>query len=62
MTAELLDGRATSATIREEVKAGVERLQAEHDIVPGLATVLVGENPASQTYVSMKEKQCEQAG
>jgi len=62
MTAELLDGRATSATIREEVKAGVEELKAEHDVVPGLATVLVGGNPASQTYVSMKERQCEQAG
>ena len=61
MTAELLDGRATSATIREEVKAGVEQLEAEHDVVPGLATVLVGENPASQSYVSMKERQCEQA-
>jgi 5,10-methylene-tetrahydrofolate dehydrogenase/methenyl tetrahydrofolate cyclohydrolase len=62
MTAELLDGRATSATIREEVKAGVEQLKAEHDVVPCLATVLVGGNPASQTYVSMKERQCEQAG
>lgn len=62
MTAELLDGRATSATIREEVKAGVEQLKAEHDVVPGLATVLVGGNPASQSYVNMKERQCEQAG
>ncbi len=62
MTAKLLDGRATSSTIRQEVKAEVEQLQAEHDVVPGLATVLVGENPASQTYVSLKEKQCEQAG
>jgi methylenetetrahydrofolate dehydrogenase (NADP+)/methenyltetrahydrofolate cyclohydrolase len=62
MTAELLDGRATSAAIREEVKAAVEQLRAEHDVVPGLATVLVGENPASQSYVSMKERQCERAG
>lgn len=62
MTAELLDGRATSATIREEVKAGVEQLKAEHDVVPGLATVLVGGDPASQSYVGMKERQCEQAG
>jgi methylenetetrahydrofolate dehydrogenase (NADP+)/methenyltetrahydrofolate cyclohydrolase len=62
MTAELLDGRAMSAAIREEVKAAVEQLKAEHDVVPGLATVLVGENPASQSYVSMKERQCEQAG
>ena len=62
MTATLLDGRATSSTIREEVKEGVELLKAQHGVVPGLATVLVGENPASQTYVSMKERQCEQAG
>ncbi len=62
MTAKLLDGRATSSAIREEVKAGVEQLRVEHDVVPGLATVLVGENPASQTYVNLKEKQCEQAG
>ncbi len=62
MTAQLLDGRATSAKIREEVQAAVEQLKAEHDVVPGLATVLVGENPASQTYVSMKERQCERAG
>jgi 5,10-methylene-tetrahydrofolate dehydrogenase/methenyl tetrahydrofolate cyclohydrolase len=62
MTAQLLDGRTTSAAIREEVQAGVARLTAEHDVVPGLATVLVGEDPASRSYVSMKEKQCEQAG
>jgi 5,10-methylene-tetrahydrofolate dehydrogenase/methenyl tetrahydrofolate cyclohydrolase len=62
MTAQLLDGRATSTAIREEVQAGVQDLKAEHGVVPGLATVLVGENPASQTYVDMKQKQCEQAG
>ncbi len=62
MTAELLDGRATSSTIRQEVKGEVEQLKAEHGVVPGLATVLVGGDPASQTYVSMKERQCEQAG
>jgi len=62
MTAELLDGRATSSTIRQEVKAEAEQLKAQHDVVPGLATVLVGGDPASKTYVSMKERQCEQAG
>jgi len=62
MTAEILDGSATSSTIREEVKAGVEQLKADHGIVPGLATVLVGGDPASQTYVTMKERQCEKAG
>ncbi|MFO7741133.1 MAG: tetrahydrofolate dehydrogenase/cyclohydrolase catalytic domain-containing protein [Anaerolineae bacterium] len=62
MTAELLDGRATSAAIREEVEAEVKRLKDGHGVVPGLATVLVGEDPASQTYITMKERQCEQAG
>lgn len=62
MTARLLNGRATSSAIREEVRAEAEQLKKDHNIVPGLATVLVGEDPASQSYVSMKEKQCEQAG
>ena len=62
MTAVLLDGRATSSTIRQEVEATAARLKAEHQVVPGLATVLVGEDPASQTYVNLKERQCEQAG
>ena len=62
MTAVLLDGRATSSTIRKEVEAALAKLKAEHHVVPGLATVLVGEDPASQTYVDLKERQCEQAG
>ncbi len=62
MSAELLDGRETSAKIHEEVREKVARLKAEHQVVPGLATVLVGADPASQSYVSMKERQCEKAG
>ena len=62
MTAQLLDGRTTSAAIRDEVKAEVKRLKAEHGVTPGLATVLVGENPGSKTYVGMKQRQCEKAG
>jgi len=62
MTAQLIDGKATAATIQEEIKVEVERLKAEHDIVPGLATVLVGENPASQFYVRSKQKRCAEVG
>jgi len=62
MTAQLLDGRATSAAIRDEVKAEVEQLKAEQGVTPGLATILVGENPGSKSYVGMKQKQCEKAG
>ena len=62
MTAQLIDGKATAATIHEEIKAAVEKLKAERSIVPGLATVLVGENPASQFYVSLKQKWCAEVG
>jgi 5,10-methylene-tetrahydrofolate dehydrogenase/methenyl tetrahydrofolate cyclohydrolase len=62
MTAQLIDGKATAAAIHEEIKAGVERLKTEYGIVPGLATVLVGENPASQFYVRSKQKRCAEVG
>ena len=62
MTAQLIDGKATAATIQEEIRVEVEQLKAEHGIVPGLATVLVGENPASQFYVRSKQKRCGEVG
>ena len=62
MTAQLIDGKATAATIHDEIKAEVAQLQADHGIVPGLATVLVGENPASQFYVRSKQKRCAEVG
>jgi len=62
MTAQLIDGNATAAAIHEEIQAEVERLGAKYGIVPGLATVLVGENPASQFYVRSKQKRCAEVG
>ena len=61
MTAQIIDGKAISAQIREEVRLDVESLAAR-SVVPGLATVLVGENPASATYVRSKQRACEKAG
>ncbi|WP_234822435.1 bifunctional methylenetetrahydrofolate dehydrogenase/methenyltetrahydrofolate cyclohydrolase FolD [Palleronia aestuarii] len=58
----LLDGKAFAATIRTRVADHVSRLAADHGIVPGLAVVLVGEDPASQVYVRMKGKQTREAG
>ena len=58
----IIDGTAIAETIRNEIKAEVERLKAEHGITPGLATVLVGENPASVTYVRNKRKACAEVG
>ena len=61
MTAGILDGRATAAAIKTELKQRVGRLRAR-GVVPGLATVLVGDDPASQNYVRMKHRDCEQVG
>jgi methylenetetrahydrofolate dehydrogenase (NADP+)/methenyltetrahydrofolate cyclohydrolase len=62
MAAALIDGRAIAASIRAEVKEHNAILRKERGIVPGLAFVLVGENPASQSYVRSKGKACEEMG
>ena len=56
MTAQIIDGNALSQTIRDEVKASTEGFKARHGVAPGLAVVLVGENPASMSYVRGKER------
>ncbi|MBB1500579.1 bifunctional methylenetetrahydrofolate dehydrogenase/methenyltetrahydrofolate cyclohydrolase [Propioniciclava sp. MC1683] len=61
MTAQKLDGVATAAAIKTELTTRVAALR-ERGVVPGLATVLVGEDPASQNYVRMKHRDCEQVG
>jgi len=60
--AEIIDGKAFAAGLRERVAKQVGALRARHDIVPGLAVVLVGENPASEVYVRNKGKQTREAG
>lgn len=62
MTADIIDGKAFAAKIREKVAAHVGRLKADHDIQPGLAVVLVGEDPASQVYVRSKGKMTVEVG
>lgn len=61
MTATLLDGKATLATIKNELRTRVAAL-AERGIVPGLGTVLIGDDPASQWYVGAKHKDCASIG
>jgi len=56
MTAKIIDGKAFAATVREKVAVHVARLKNDHGITPGLAVVLVGEDPASQVYVRSKGK------
>ncbi|MCE8001927.1 bifunctional methylenetetrahydrofolate dehydrogenase/methenyltetrahydrofolate cyclohydrolase FolD [Billgrantia ethanolica] len=62
MTAQLIDGKAIAAQVREQVARQVETRRTEGKRIPGLAVVLVGEDPASHVYVSNKHRACEQAG
>ena len=62
MTAQIINGTEISKQIRQELKDEVAMLKEKHNIVPGLATVIVGEDPASQSYVSSKVKTCNDLG
>jgi methylenetetrahydrofolate dehydrogenase (NADP+)/methenyltetrahydrofolate cyclohydrolase len=62
MPAELIKGAVVAAQIREELKKEVADLKAKHNVVPGLVTVLVGADPASQVYVGAKEKTSKELG
>jgi methylenetetrahydrofolate dehydrogenase (NADP+)/methenyltetrahydrofolate cyclohydrolase len=62
MTARIIDGKAIAAELRMSVAAEVQRLSAAHGLVPGLAVVLVGANPASESYVRSKAKSTTEAG
>ncbi len=61
MTARILDGKALAETIKAELKDRVSAL-AEVGIVPGLGTVLVGDDPGSRSYVAGKHRDCAQVG
>ncbi len=62
MTAKIIDGNAVAQRMRAEIAQAVAEMKARHGVVPGLATVLVGENPASHSYVRMKRKACADVG
>ena len=62
MAARLIDGRAVAAKVRARVAEGVRARVAGGGAAPGLATVLVGDDPASQVYVANKRRQCEEVG
>ncbi len=62
MNAQLIDGKKIAEQIKLEVKQEADRLRSERGIIPGIAFILVGENPASQSYVKMKGKACEEIG
>ncbi len=62
MAAQLIDGRALAQQVRDRLAQESAELLAKKGIVPGLATILVGDDPASHVYVKNKQKACEMAG
>ncbi len=62
MTAKIIDGKIVAQTIQVRVKEETDALREKLSIVPGLAAVLIGDNPASRTYVGMKNKTCQELG
>jgi len=62
MTAKIISGTEVAREIREELKQEIAELKEKHNLVPGLVTVLVGEDPASQVYVGQKEKTSQNLG
>ncbi|MCW2990644.1 MAG: folD [Solirubrobacterales bacterium] len=62
MAARVIDGKAVAARVRAEVAAEVAAFSSEHGRVPGLATILVGDDPASAVYVGGKQKACAEVG
>jgi methylenetetrahydrofolate dehydrogenase (NADP+)/methenyltetrahydrofolate cyclohydrolase len=62
LTAKILDGKALAETIRGEVATGVAEMQQNHGITPGLAAILVGDDPASAIYVRNKRRACDEVG
>ena len=59
---KIIDGKLLAANLRSEIAAGVSSLKSEKGVTPGLAVILVGDNPASVSYVTAKEKACREAG
>lgn len=59
---KVIDGKALAASLRAEIAKGVEELKTAKGVTPGLAVILVGDNPASVSYVTAKEKACREAG
>lgn len=59
---EIIDGKAISLKIKDQLKEQTEKLKSEHGVVPCLAVIIVGDDPASKVYVSNKKKACEYIG
>jgi methylenetetrahydrofolate dehydrogenase (NADP+)/methenyltetrahydrofolate cyclohydrolase len=62
MVADIISGKEIAQQIRDELKKEIAELKDKHNVIPGLAVILVGEDPASQVYVGQKSKGCDEVG
>jgi len=62
MTAKLIDGKAVAASVYDAIRADVELLKTKYGVVPGLATILIGDRPDSKAYVASKQKMTQELG
>ncbi|NOY67445.1 MAG: bifunctional methylenetetrahydrofolate dehydrogenase/methenyltetrahydrofolate cyclohydrolase FolD [Gammaproteobacteria bacterium] len=62
MSAQIIDGKKIAAKIRQDLTLKIKQLQKDHNLTPGLAVVIIGEDPASQVYVRNKRNACEETG
>lgn len=62
MTARIINGTECAQQMRAEMKIEIEKLKNQHNLVPGIAVIIVGDNPSSISYVNMKEKTCAEMG
>lgn len=62
MSAQIIDGKAIADRMQAEIAVAVQKMKEDHGVTPGLAAVLVGDNPASRQYVGMKRRRCESVG
>jgi methylenetetrahydrofolate dehydrogenase (NADP+) / methenyltetrahydrofolate cyclohydrolase len=62
VTARIIDGKAVARHLRAEYASRVARLKSQHGVQPGIAVILVGDNPASQVYVRNKIRACQETG
>lgn len=62
VSAHIIDGKAIAAKMQDEIAAAVSEMKEKHGVTPGLAAVLVGDDPASRQYVGMKRRRCEKVG
>jgi len=62
MSAQIIDGKKIAAEVNEENRIEISTLARDHNLQPGLAVVIIGEDPASQVYVNMKDRKCQELG